>query len=105
VSVAVAAIGLKAIRTSFRTPWQNGVAERWVGSCRRDLLDHEIVINARQLRRLLSEYVQYHHLDRTHLGLKKDTPGPRPTAKPKRDSQAVSFPRLGGLHHRYDLAA
>lgn len=105
VATAVEAIGLKAVRTSFRSPWQNGVAERWVGSCRRDLLDHVIALNERHLRRLLSEYVYYYHFDRTHLGLEKDTPSPRPTARPKRGSQVVSFPRLGGLHHRYHLAA
>ena len=56
---------LKAVRTSFRSSWKNGVAERWVGSCRRDLLDHIIPVNERHLKRLLSEYIRYHHLDRT----------------------------------------
>jgi putative transposase len=102
---AVAAVGLRAVRTSFRSPWQNGVAERWVGSCRRDLLDHVIPFNEPHLKRLLTEYVRYYHLDRTHLGLGKKTPHPRPTATPTRHSRVVSFPRLGGLHHRYDLAA
>jgi putative transposase len=105
VSEAVESLGLRAVRTSFRSPWQNGVAERWVGSCRRDLLDHIMPLNERHLKRLLSEYIRYYHLDRTHLGLEKDTPHDRPCTKPARDSQVVSFPRLGGLHHRYDLAA
>jgi transposase InsO family protein len=61
-------------RTAFRSPWQNGVAERWVGTCRRDLLDHVIVLNEQHLKRLLSEYVRHYHEDRTHLGLAKDTP-------------------------------
>jgi hypothetical protein len=64
-----------------RSPWQNGVAEGWVGSCRRDLLDHVIPLNERHLKRLLSEYTRYYHYDRTHLGLEKDTPGRRPAAK------------------------
>jgi hypothetical protein len=46
--------GIKPKRTSFRSPWQNGVAERWVGNCRRDLLDHVIVLNERHLKRLMS---------------------------------------------------
>ena len=58
-----------------RKPWQNGVAERWVGSCRRDLLDYIIAINERHLKRLLCEYVTYHHEDRTHLGLGKERQG------------------------------
>jgi putative transposase len=76
-----------------------------VGSCRRDLLDHIIPLNERHLKRLLSEYIRYYHFDRTHLGLEKDTPHDRPCTNPDCDSQVVSFPRLGGLHHRYDLAA
>jgi len=105
VGSAVEAIGLKAIRTSFRSPWQNGVAERWVGSCRRELVDHVIPLNERHLRRVLSEYVRYYHLDRTHLGLKKDTPSVRTRAKLHPGSRVRSVPRLGGLHHRYDWAA
>ena len=66
--------GIKPIRTSFKSPWQNGIAERFVGNCRRDLLDHVIVLNERHLKRLMSEYVRYYHDDRTHLGLEKQTP-------------------------------
>jgi hypothetical protein len=75
VIAAIRAMGSKPKRTSIRSPWQNGVAERWVESCRRDLLDHVIVLNERHLKRLLSEYVRYYHEDRTHLGLSKETPG------------------------------
>jgi putative transposase len=67
-------LGITPKRTSFRSPWQNGVAERWVGNCRRDLLDHVIVLNERHLKRLTSEYVRYSYDDRTHLGLVKQTP-------------------------------
>ena len=92
--------------TSFRNPWQNGVAERWAGNCRIDLLDHVIVLNERHLRRLMNEYVRYYHDDRTHLALAKETPIGRSAAKPSDAScRVVSTPKLGGLHHRYDLAA
>lgn len=92
--------------TAFRSPWQNGVAERWVGSCRRDLLDHVIILNERHLKRLMSEYVCYYHEDRTHLGIAKDTPMGRPTAIGSAvESKIRSFPRLGGLPHRYAVAA
>jgi len=80
-------VGSEPIRTAFRSPWQNGVAERWVGSCRRDLLDHVIVFNDRHLKRLLVEYMRYYHEDRTHLGLAKDTPMGRRDAL---DSQSAS---------------
>ena len=71
-------IGLKPKRTSRASPWQNGVAERWIGSCRRELLDHVIPLNERHLRRLVRDYVRYYHLDRTHDGLGKDTLDRRP---------------------------
>ena len=91
----------QAYAHGLRSPWQNGVAERWVGSCRRDLLDHVIVLNERHLKRLMSSYLLYYHEDRTHLGLAKDTPTGRPTAiRPKAERKIQSFPRLGGLHHR-----
>src|SRR3981081_1644647 len=68
VIAAVTATRIIPKRTSFRSPWQNGIAERWVGSCRRDLLDHIVALNERHLKRLLSEYVRYHDGDkRGHL--------------------------------------
>jgi len=48
-------LGSKLIRTAYRSPWQNGVAERWVGSCRRELLDHVIVLSESNLRQLVRE--------------------------------------------------
>jgi len=77
-----------------------------VGSCRRDLLDHVILLNERHLKRLMSLYLLYYHEDRTHLGLGKDTPGGRPSAMMSPTGREVmSWPRLGGLHHRYVVAA
>jgi transposase InsO family protein len=102
----VKARGSQPLRTAFRSPWQNGVAERWVGSVRRDLLDHVILLNERHLRRLLNEYIRYYHADRTHLGLGKDTPvGRIAESTPASQNQVISLPRLGGLHHRYAVAA
>ena len=98
--------GIQPKRASFRSPWQNGVAERWVGNCRRDLLNYVIVLNERHLKRLLNEYVLYYHDDRTHRALTKGTPAGREAKKyPGAGRMVVSMPRLGGLHHRYDLAA
>ena len=98
--------GIQPKRTSFRSPWQNGVAERWVGNCRRDLLDHVIVLNERHLKRLMTAYVRYYHEDRTHLALEKRTPAGRmPAADTDGSCQIISMPRVGGLHHRYGLAA
>jgi len=103
VPAAVRSLKVSPVRTSLRSPWQNGIAERWVGSCRRELLDHIIAVDERHLKRLLADYVGYYHDDRTHLGLGKGTPNCRPRS---RASGCVpSHERLGGLHHRYDRAA
>ena len=103
---AVKIFGIKPKRTSYRSPWQNGVAERWVGNCRRDLLDHVIVLNERHLKRLMNEYVRYYHEDRTHLALAKETPTGRvAVSNSQTGSNVIAMPRLGGLHHRYDRAA
>jgi transposase InsO family protein len=96
------ATGLKPKRTSVQAPWQNGVAERWVGSCRREFLDHVIPLHEEHLRRLIGEYVSYYHQDRTHDSSAKDAPQRRPVEpKPAASVAVVSLPRLGGLHHRY----
>ena len=103
VPAAVRSLGIEAIQTSFESPWQNGVAERWIESCRRELLDHVIAVNERHLKRLLFDYVRYHHEDRTHLGLGKGTPAGRICSA--NAGRVISHDRLGGLHHRYDRAA
>jgi hypothetical protein len=82
------------------------VAERWVESCRRDLLDHVIALNKRHLQSLMGEYIGYCHDDRTHLGLAKNTPAKRPVAPASGlEKRIQSLPCLGGLHHRYAVAA
>ena len=96
-------LGIEAIQTSFESPWQNGVAERWIESCRGELLEHVIAVNERHLKRLLLDYLCYYYVDRTHLGLRKGTPaGGICSANAGR---VISHDRLGGLHHRYDRAA
>lgn len=96
------ATGLEPKRTSIQSPWQNGLAERWVGSCRREILDHVIALNEEHLRRLVRDYVSYYHEDRIHDSLGKDTPNRRPVER-RVSAKAVlnSKARLGGLHHRY----
>ena len=82
------------------------MAERWVGTCRRDLLDHVIVVNQRHLKRLMVECVSYYHNVRTHLALAKGRPSGRDAAdETNAGSRIVATLRLDGLHHRYELAA
>ena len=97
------ASGVKPKRISPACPWQNGIAERWILSCRRELLDHVLVLSDAHLRRLIRDYISYYHADRTHDSLEKDSPAMRPVScKPDQSARLVSFPRIGGLHHRYD---
>jgi transposase InsO family protein len=94
---------IEPTRTSFRSPWQNGVAERFVATVRRELLDHVIVLNEAHLRGLLDSFIDHYNQDRTHLGISKDSPlGRLVEQRPAgATSNVVSLPRVGGLHHRY----
>jgi hypothetical protein len=80
------------------SPWQNGYAERLIGSIRRDCLDHVVVFGERHLRQLLDSYQKYYNEGRTHLSLRKDAPIPREVQTAGR-VRPVSI--LGGLHHQY----
>jgi putative transposase len=99
------ATGLKPKRTSIQAPWQNGIAERWIGSARRDCFDHVIALNEAHVRRLGREFIAYYHEDRTHLGLDKDTPLERPIEGKPEAAELESLARVGGLHHRYGWKA
>ncbi len=101
VTEAIARLGTEPKRTAYRSPWQNGVAERWVGSCKREIIDHVIVFNEDHLRRLLCDYVSYYNSERVHTII-RDAPERRAIeARPSPDAKVVGLPRVGGLHHRY----
>jgi putative transposase len=103
VPLFVRSMNMTAVRTMVGCPWQNGVAERFVGSCRRELLDHVIAINESHVKRLLTSYVRYYHQDRTHCGLGKQTPEERMRCAGQ--GNVLAWPRVGALHHRYDRVA
>ncbi|MFN3326179.1 MAG: hypothetical protein ACK5AZ_21995 [Bryobacteraceae bacterium] len=87
------ATGLEPRRTSVQSPLQNGTAERWVGSCPREILDHVIALNERHLRQLIRDYVDNSHQDRARGSLEKDTPNRRPVEpKPGADATLTSWP-------------
>ena len=100
----VHSMGIEAVVTARRYPWQNPYVERIIGSIRRECLDHVIVFDERHLRRVLSTYFEYHHRSRTHLSLSKDCPEPRPIQPPYAGT-VIAFPKVGGLHHRYERRA
>ena len=98
----IESMGTAPCRTAYHSPWQNPIAERWIGGIRRELFEHVIVFNERHAVRLAREYIRYFHDDRTHLGLHKDTPSTRPiTLRPAPEAKVIALPRVGGLHHRY----
>jgi putative transposase len=99
---AIDSMGMKIKRTAFRSPWQNSVAERWIGCLRQALLHHVIVFSEEHLRRLVRDYVVYHNADRLHCALDGDAPHVRPIERrPSPTAKVIAVPRLGGLHHRY----
>src|SRR5207237_8362769 len=93
-------MGVADVVTSARSPWQNPFAERVIGTIRRELLDHVIVLNERHLRGRLRSYFRYYHASRTHLALDKDAPEPR-AVEPPEGGDIVAVPQVGELHHRY----
>ena len=101
----VRAMGITEVITAPRSPWQNPYVERLVGSIRRECLDHVIILSEHHLRRVLSSYFRYHHEARTHLSLDKDCPRPRPVQLLSAGHNIIAFPEVGGLHHRYAVAA
>ena len=98
------ALDLEEVRIAPRSPWQSPYVERLMGSIRRECLDHVIVLNQAHLHRLLKSYFEYYHRSRTHLGLDKDAPEPRPVQGPEA-GKIVALPQVGGLHHRYERLA
>jgi transposase InsO family protein len=94
----VGAMGIRDQPISARSPWQNGYAERLIGSIRRDCLDHVVVFGEGHLRLLLASYQRYYNEARTHLALAKDAPVSREV---RALGRVLSVPILGGLHHQY----
>jgi transposase InsO family protein len=91
-------MGIRDRPTAARSPWQNGHAERLIGSIRRECLDHVFVFGEAHLRRLLKNYASYNNQMRTHLALDKDAPEFR---HPQWVGSIRELPLLGGLHHHY----
>jgi transposase InsO family protein len=98
VAKRLAAMGIRDHPTAPRSPWQNGRAERLIGSIRRECLDHIVIFGEAHLRRILAAYTGYYNGVRTHLSLDKDAPSHRPI---RRLGQLAAQPVLGGLHHQY----
>jgi transposase InsO family protein len=91
-------MGIRDHPVAARSPWQNGYAERLIGSIRRECLDHIVVWGEAHLRRVLVAYANYYNNVRPHLSLNKDSPGHR---RVQRYGPIVCVLILDGLHHQY----
>ena len=98
-------IGIETILTPVRAPNANAIAERVIGTLRRECLDHVIAVNERHLRRVLGQYVQHYNAMRPHRSLALDSPERRKPVQRIPSQRVDSKPVLGGLHHQYRWAA
>jgi transposase InsO family protein len=94
----VRAMGIRDRPTSRGSPWQNGIAERLIGTFRRECLDQVLIYGEGHLRQILSAYATYYNRTRTHLALQKNAPMQRAI---QRTGTITAIPILGGLHHEY----
>src|SRR5271166_4824712 len=97
-------LGIEEVVIAPRSPWQSPYVERFIGSLRRECLDHLIVLHERHLHRIVSSYLEYYHRARTHLSLGRNAPIPR-TVESVATGRVVAEPMVGGLHHRYRRVA
>jgi transposase InsO family protein len=91
-------MGIRDRPISPGSPWQNGCAERLIGTLRYECLDQMLIFGEGHLRRILSVYTAYYNQARTHLALRKDAPLHRAV---QRSGAIVAIPILAGLHHQY----
>jgi transposase InsO family protein len=98
--------GIEEVPTAFHCPWQNPYVERFIGTLRRELLDHVIPLSRGHLERLLQEFIEdYYQTERPHQGLGGETPVPSEVPGVSGPTRLVSTPVLGGLHHAYRRVA
>jgi putative transposase len=99
--------GIKLITTPYHAPRANAICERFLGSVRRECLDHVFILQEKQLDRVLHAYVQYFNRARPHQGIKQQIPEwyGEPVPPDHDGGKILSFPGLGGLHHDYRRSA
>ena len=97
--------GIKELRTPYRAPRANGVCERYMGSLRRECLNHTLILNDRHLMRVVREYTNYFNQERPHQGIRQQIPKhyDQPASSPTGNISSKAF--LGGLHHSYSRTA
>jgi putative transposase len=99
--------GIKILKTPYHAPRANAICERFLGSVRRECLDHVLILSEKQLHRVLGDYVKYFNEARPHQGIHQQVPQGAVTCVPSAqpDERIISVPVLGGLHHEYRRVA
>jgi len=100
VTRRIESLGIDEVITAPASPWQNAYVERVIGTLRREIFDHVIVLNERHLKRLMSSYLDYYHPWRTHQSLNSDAPDGRPV-RATEPCNVVELPAVHGPHHVY----
>jgi transposase InsO family protein len=95
---------IEVLRIPIRAPRANAYCEPFIGSLRRESLDHVLILSEKQLRQLVNEYAQYFNEDRPHQGLNQRLPARLDPSRPN-EGEMVARPVLGGLHHAYSRQA
>ncbi len=97
---------IEVLKTPYRAPKANAICERFMGSVRRECLDHILVLGEQHLYRVIGEYVEYFNRARPHQGIGQQIPeGDVAVLKEQKKGKIIAFPILNGLHHDYRLAA
>ena len=98
---------IEMLKTPYSAPRANAICERFLGSVRRECLDHLLILHEKQLQRVLNAYVMYFNRARPHQGIKQHIPEPptKPLPPDPTGGKILSFPVLGGLHHDYRRSA
>jgi len=108
---AAAARSIKILKTPVRAPRANSFCERFIGSLRRECLDHMLILHRHQLHRIVQAYIEYYNCSRPHQGIGQQIPecfakgDPWPVSQPAAGGKITSTPILGGLHHSYARTA
>jgi putative transposase len=107
---AAAASGIEILKIPPQSPRTNAFCERFIGSLRRECLDHMLILHRKQLHRIVQEYIAYFNTSRPHQNLDQQVPdglahgNPWPVSQPAAGGKIISTSVLGGLHHRYSWA-
>ena len=102
----LAGAGIRTVRCNVRTPRMNAIAERWIGGCRRELLDRTLIWNQSHLRRILRQYETHHNQHRPHRSLDSAAPlQPLPEPVDLEQYRVRKHARVGGLINEYRLVA